>query len=84
MPLSKCRFCGKKVPNPYRPYHERVCIVRRQKEGTYVSPESRRRFEKNRLERLKREEEERRNKPQKTLIDFEYDEIMKNGCIIEV
>ena len=34
MPLSKCRYCGKKVTNPYRPYHENVlCLVMRRKRG---------------------------------------------------
>lgn len=67
MPLSKCRFCGKKVPNLYRPSHELKCIVRRQKEGSYVSPKSKKRAEKVRLERLKREEVERKSRPQKSL-----------------
>lgn len=70
MPLSKCRYCGKKVPNPYRPSHELNCIVRRQKEGVYVSPESKKRAEKARLKRQKQEEEERRNRPQKSLEVF--------------
>jgi DNA-binding GntR family transcriptional regulator len=70
MPLCKCHYCGKKVPNPYRPYHEQVCIVRRQKEGTYVSPESKKRHEKARLKRLEQEEIERKNRPQKNLERF--------------
>ena len=28
MPLSKCRICGKYVPNPYRRYHEKVSCLR--------------------------------------------------------
>ena len=70
MPLSKCRFCGKKVPNPFRPHHEHMCVKRRLREGTYVSPESKRQAEKLRLKRLKEEEEERRNKPQRTMEAF--------------
>lgn len=33
MPLSKCRICGKYVPNPYRPYHEKIACreMKRQK-----------------------------------------------------
>lgn len=70
MPLSKCRFCGKKVPNPYRPHHEQVCVVRRQREGSYVSPESKKQYVKARLNRAKQEEIERRNRPQKGLEVF--------------
>lgn len=34
MPLSKCRICGKKVPNLFRPYHEQVaCRVMRRRRG---------------------------------------------------
>ncbi len=33
-PLSKCRFCGKRVPNPYRPYHEKVlCREMKRRKG---------------------------------------------------
>jgi len=40
MPLSKCRHCGKKVPNPYRPYHEKVlCLVARRKRGELLHRE---------------------------------------------
>jgi DNA-binding GntR family transcriptional regulator len=70
VPLSKCRFCGKKVPNPYRPYHERVCVVRRQREGSYVSPKSRRQEEKTRLERLEQEKIEEEKGPQTGLERF--------------
>lgn len=71
MPLSKCRFCGKKVPNPYRPYHERVlCIAARKSRGEYVDPQALKLQRK--LERLKflREEEEARARPQKLLLDY--------------
>lgn len=68
--MSKCRYCRKKVPNPYRPYHERVCVVRRLREGTYVSSESRKREEKARLKRLEQEKIERENRPQKSLEGF--------------
>lgn len=40
MPLSKCRICGKKVPNPYRPYHERVmCLEMRRQKGELLHRE---------------------------------------------
>ena len=71
MPLSKCRFCGKKVPNPYRPYHEKVqCIVARKARGEYVDPEVRKRQLKRELEQKKTLEEEEKNRPQQTLISY--------------
>jgi hypothetical protein len=34
VPLSKCRYCGKKVPNIFHKYHEQVsCLVMRKKRG---------------------------------------------------
>lgn len=34
MPLSRCRFCGKKLPNPYRKHHEKYsCLVMRKLRG---------------------------------------------------
>jgi len=79
MPLSKCRFCGRKVPNLYRPYHERVlCVVARKARGEYVDPEVRRRREKRECERLRREAEEAESRPQKLLTVFcEAGEIME-------
>lgn len=71
MPLSKCRFCGKKVPNPYRPYHEKVqCIVARKARGEYVDPEVRKRQLKRELEQKKTLEEEEKNRPQQTLMAY--------------
>lgn len=31
MPLSKCRICGKRVPNPYRQHHEKVTCLKMRK-----------------------------------------------------
>jgi hypothetical protein len=71
MPLSKCRFCGKKVPNPYRPYHEKVqCIVARKARGEYVDPQTQKRQLKKEVERQRREAEEAKRRPQKTLTVF--------------
>ncbi len=71
MPLSKCRFCGKKVPNIFHKYHESVqCVVARKMRGEYVSPEIRKRQVKAEQERLKKLEEEAKNRPQKTLTVF--------------
>lgn len=71
MPLSKCHFCGKKVPNPYRPYHEKVqCIVARKVRGEYVDPETLKRRLKVDLEKRRKETEEAKNRPQKTLTVF--------------
>lgn len=68
MPLSKCRFCGKKVPNPYRPYHERVqCVAARKARGEYVSPETRKRQSKMEKERRRKEDEDAKNRPQKSI-----------------
>ena len=67
MPLSKCRYCGKMIPNPYRLYHEKVaCIVARQLRGEYVSPEEKKRSEKEERKRLR----ELKKQPQKLLEDF--------------
>lgn len=34
MPLSKCRHCGKMIPNPYHKYHEeKQCLVMRKRKG---------------------------------------------------
>lgn len=34
MPLSRCRHCGKMIPNIFHKYHEEVqCLVMRQKKG---------------------------------------------------
>jgi hypothetical protein len=71
MPLSKCRFCFKKVPNPYRPYHERVqCIVARKARGEYIDPKTRKRQLKADLEKRRKDAEEAKNRPQKTLTLF--------------
>jgi len=47
-----------------------MCVKRRLREGTYVSPESKRQAEKLRLKRLKEEEGKRRGKPQRTMESF--------------
>lgn len=40
MPLSKCRRCGKYVPNPYRPYHEKVaCLELKRSRGDLIFKE---------------------------------------------
>lgn len=71
MPLSKCRFCGKMVPNPFRPYHERdQCIVARKARGEYVDPEIRKRQLKAELQRQRREAEEAEKRPQKRMSAF--------------
>ena len=68
MPLSKCRFCGKKVPNIFHKYHEQVqCVVARKARGEYVDPQAKRRHVKAEKERLRKLGEEARNRPQKTL-----------------
>jgi N-formylglutamate amidohydrolase len=47
MPLSKCRFCGKMIPNPYHKRHEQfTCVQMRIQRGDYVEPKAKRKAEK--------------------------------------
>jgi hypothetical protein len=64
MPMSKCRFCGKMIPNPYHKNHEaRMCIQGRISRGEFVSAETKARANLEREVRLKNEYERSLHSP---------------------
>jgi len=37
LPLSKCKHCGKKIPNPFHKFHEeKQCLEMRRKKGEFL------------------------------------------------
>lgn len=63
MPLSKCRICGKKVPNPYRPYHEKYqCLEMKRRKGLLIWRET--------LPQVQQQKEVSVEKGQRRLLEF--------------